>query len=537
MQEREKILVVDDERFNINVLADLLKPHYKVMAAINGEQALKAAGGAKPPDLILLDIMMPEMDGYEVCRRLKESEATRDIPVIFVTAMGQEEDETRGLELGAVDYLTKPISPSIVEARVKTHLALKRTLKDLRAAYDVIEAQKDRMQDELDVAREIQMGMLRTDFPETETYSVRAVLEPAREVGGDLYDFFAVDANRLCFAVGDVSGKGVPAALFMAMAKTLIKSRAKSDPSPASILTHANEELERDNERCMFLTAWLGILDVNSGIVTYTNAGHNRPYVCRPDGGLGVCEAIHGPVVGAAPGVVYGESTLRLDAGDQLLLYTDGVTEARSPSQELYTDPRLEQLLKTTRAETAAERVQTTVDDVWKFQADAEQADDVTVMALQFFGVPKGREALEIRIAGRLEEIQRCNEEFAAFGERLGLASTVLRSVGVALDDLLNNVVSYAFDDDAADHEIVVRAELGPSHLTIEIEDDGRPFNPFGMLTPDTTLGVEEREIGGLGIHLVRNLMDEVAYTRRTDRNVVTLQKSLGAGPEGDADS
>ena len=133
-EEQQKILIVDDERFNVNVLADLLKPNYKIMAAKNGEQALKAARIAHPPDLILLDIMMPEMDGYEVCRRLKGDDATRDIPVIFITAMGETSDETKGLEVGAVDYLTKPISPPIVQARVKTHLALRRNMAELQGA-------------------------------------------------------------------------------------------------------------------------------------------------------------------------------------------------------------------------------------------------------------------------------------------------------------------------------------------------------------------------------------------------------------------
>jgi sigma-B regulation protein RsbU (phosphoserine phosphatase) len=528
-EERQRILIVDDERFNINVLADLLKPNYKVMVAINGAQALKAVGGAKPPDLILLDIMMPEMDGYEVCRRIKADESTRDIPIIFVTAMGQEEDETKGLDVGAADYLTKPISPAIVEARVRTQLALRRNMKDLRAAHAVIEAQRDRMQAELNVGRDIQMSMLRKDFPKTDTYAVHADLQPAKEVSGDLYDFFEVEPGLICFLVGDVSGKGVPAALFMAMTKTLIKSRAASDPSPASILTHVNEELERDNEHCMFVTLWLGIFDANRGLITYTNAGHNRPYVCSADGNVTPIEPIHGPVVAAASGVVYGEDTLQLVAGDQVVLYTDGVTEAWSPAHELYTDPRLERLLENTRAETAEERVRTTMKDVWAFQAEAEQADDVTVLALQYFGTPPGMEthSLKIRLAGRLEEIERCNAEFAAFGETHGLPQGVWRSVAVALDDLLNNVISYAYEDDGANHTILVRIDTNSSKITIQIEDDGRPFNPFGMLTPDISLGVEDREIGGLGIHLIRKLMDEVSYTRRTFRNVVTLRKTI----------
>jgi sigma-B regulation protein RsbU (phosphoserine phosphatase) len=529
VEERQRILIVDDERFNINVLADLLKPNYKVMAAISGAQALKAAHSASPPDLVLLDIMMPEMDGYEVCRRLKEDVATRDIPIIFVTAMGQEEDETKGLELGAADYLTKPISPAIVEARVRTQLALKKNLEDLRGAYAVIEKHKERMQKELDAAREIQMAMLTTDFPETATVCVHAELQAAREVGGDFYDVFELDPGRLCFCVGDVSGKGVGAALFMAMSKTLIKSRAMNDPSPASILTHVNEVLDQDNDACMFVTIWLGILDVNTGLVTYTNGGHNPPYLCRSDGSVEALTEAHGPVVAAVSGMVFKQGQLQLSAGDQLLLYTDGVTEALDPGEALYTEERLERLLKSTSAGTAEERVATTIGDVWKYKADAEQSDDVTVLALQFLGVPAGAEVqtLELRLTGRLEEIERCNTEFGTFSEAHGLPEKTRRSVNLVFDDLLNNVISYGYDDDGANHEILVRVDMSPRELTIQIEDDGRPFNPFNLISPDTELGIEERDIGGLGIHLVRELMDTYAYTRRTDRNVVILRKAL----------
>ena len=153
---KHKILIVDDERFNINVLADLLKPTYKIMSAINGFQALKAARSENPPDLILLDVMMPYLDGYEVCRQLKADESTREIPIIFVTAMGQEADEKKGLELGAADYITKPISPAIVEARVRTQIERKQHLDELQKAYAIINKQKERMEEELNIGRDIQ---------------------------------------------------------------------------------------------------------------------------------------------------------------------------------------------------------------------------------------------------------------------------------------------------------------------------------------------------------------------------------------------
>ena len=193
VETKMKILIVDDERFNINVLHDLLKTDYKTMAAISGKQALKAVESENPPDLILLDIMMPEMDGYEVCTILKSNEKTKDIPVIFVTAMGQTSDETKGLEIGAVDYLTKPISPPIVHARVKAHLKLKKQRDELNAAYRLIDSQKTRMQNELNVGRDIQMSMvpqLFPPYPDRNEFTLHAKLFPAREVGGDFYDYF-----------------------------------------------------------------------------------------------------------------------------------------------------------------------------------------------------------------------------------------------------------------------------------------------------------------------------------------------------------
>jgi len=231
------ILAVDDTPENLDVVKGILSPEYIVKAATSGPMALKIAEKQKP-DLVLLDIMMPDMDGYEVCKRLKENEDTRDIPVIFLTAMDQTTDEKRGFELGAADYMTKPVNPPILKARVGTHLALKQSMDKLQSAYEIIKVHKERMEQELNVAHDIQMSMLPLEFPafpEREEFSVHALLQPAREVGGDFYDFFFINDDEICLIVGDVSGKGVPAALFMAVTKTMIKTQAVDDPSPASI--------------------------------------------------------------------------------------------------------------------------------------------------------------------------------------------------------------------------------------------------------------------------------------------------------------
>jgi len=271
------ILAVDDTPENLDVVKGILSPYYTVKAAINGKMALKIVE-SKLPDLILLDIMMPEMDGYEVCKRIKENPEASKVPIIFLTAKSQTEDEAAGFKIGAADYILKPVSPPILEARVKTHLALKFSMDALNSAYETIKTQKERMQHELDVGRDIQMSMLPLEFPafpDRNEFEIYANLLPAREVGGDFYDFFFIGPDELCFLVADVSGKGVPAALFMAVSKTLIKSRAVDDSSPASVITRVNDELSRDNPESMFVTIFIGIINVKTGELRYTNAGHN----------------------------------------------------------------------------------------------------------------------------------------------------------------------------------------------------------------------------------------------------------------------
>jgi PAS domain S-box-containing protein len=261
-----------------------------------------------------------------------------------------------------------------------------------KLAEDELRNQKERMEDELNIGREIQMSMIPLvfpPFPDHDEFSVFAALEPAREVGGDFYDYYFIDEERFCFCIGDVSGKGVPAALFMAMAKTLIKSRAADDRSTASILTHVNDELSVDNNSCMFVTIFSGILNIRTGDLLYTNAGHNPPYIKRKDGALQCLDERHGPVVGAVEGMVYAEGRHTMEPGDLLLLYTDGVTEAMDVEDRLFSENRLEQLLTSMDTDDAGTVVDNAVAAVRAFEGEAEQADDITVLALEYHGRPE----------------------------------------------------------------------------------------------------------------------------------------------------
>ena len=251
---------------------------------------------------------------------------------------------------------------------------------------------KERMETELNVGREIQMSMVPQKFPafpDREEFDVYATLQPAREVGGDLYDYYFLDKDRLCFCIGDVSGKGVPAALFMAMTKTLIKSRSVDDYSTASIVTHVNDALGEDNPQSMFVTLFLAILNVRTGELLYTNAGHNPSYIRRRSGSVEALKELHGPIVGAMPGLAYKESSMLLGAGDTMLLYTDGVTEAMNKEGEFYSDPRLDGLVDRTSFESTQQLTETVMADVVAFEDGADRADDITILALCFNGTSK----------------------------------------------------------------------------------------------------------------------------------------------------
>jgi sigma-B regulation protein RsbU (phosphoserine phosphatase) len=526
MTERKPIvLVVDDAPENIELLVGCLRDSYKVRAARSGEAALKVANAAEPPDLILLDIMMPGMDGYEVCSRLKSKPDTAQIPVIFVSGLTESVDEAKGLALGAVDYITKPISPPIVEARVRTHLALRRAMKDLQSAYDSIEVQKRRMQSELDVGHEIQMSMLPTAFPRRVEFDVHACVEPAREVGGDFYDCFLAGPDCLCICVADVSDKGVPSALLMAVTKTMIRVRADAVRSPAAILDYVNSALRDGNDACMFVTIYLAMLDLRTGVLVSCNAAHNPPLLRRGSGEVTPLTRRDGSVVGSplnAGG--YTESRIVLAQGDTLLLYTDGVTEAEDPTETQFGTQRLHDLLGGDLPDSMESLVHRVLDEAKAFESGRPQTDDRSVVALRFLGTGDSSTAhFETTVPNALERIQDVSAGFEAFAEEQGIPEAVRQKVHTAIDELLSNAIRYAFDDDAT-HLIGVGITYASSGLELRVSDDGRRFDPFRAPPPQTDLPVMERPEGGLGIHILRRLFDRSDYQRQGNRNVVTLE-------------
>jgi sigma-B regulation protein RsbU (phosphoserine phosphatase) len=278
----------------------------------------------------------------------------------------------------------------------------------------------------------------------------------------------------------------------------------------------------------MFVTIFLAVLDVATGRMTYTNAGHNPPYIKRADGELVRLDNRHGPVIGAVEGIAYREDEENLDPGDLFLMFTDGITEAMDVESALYGEDRLQAILSQRNFDSAEQMVDLLLDDVWEYQGEAEQADDVTVLAVSYNGASARGEIghLALQVRNRTEEINRVNQGINDFAEQHGVPDGDRRRINLIFDELLNNVISYAFDDDQ-EHFIDVAVSLERDRLVVTIADDGRPFNPFGRIPPETDLPVDDREIGGLGLHLVKNVMDEVTYERLGTKNVSTLIKNI----------
>jgi sigma-B regulation protein RsbU (phosphoserine phosphatase) len=392
--EKDVVLVVDDLPDNIALMSSMLSDDYQVKVALNGRKALSIAQSDNPPDIILLDIMMPGMDGYEVCRRLKENESTEAIPVIFVTAMTDIDSEQQGLDLGAVDYITKPVSPPLVLARLKTQLRLykqNRYLDELvqqRTRQLMVETEhRQKLENELQIARDIQMAMLPKQLDggiTTGRCRISAQLRPAKEVGGDFYSIFPIGSHKVIFAIGDVSGKSVPAALFMARACTLLESIGNEGHSPEQILSKINQALCHNNDECMFVTIGCGLLDTQSGELNYASAGHDPPILIQRDNAVSTLDISGGPLIGIYESAEYTLTTTHLQPGEKLLLYTDGITEAFNIEGEMFTEHRLLQTLSGTTAQSIDILVDTLIKKVDDFCKGADQSDDITVVAVSF---------------------------------------------------------------------------------------------------------------------------------------------------------
>ena len=409
----------------------------------------------------------------------------------------------------------------------QSFIDMKRTLQRYLKDLEETTASKERIESELKIAHDIQMSMVPKTFPpfpDRREFDIYATLVPAREVGGDFYDFFFIDDRRLCFAIGDVSGKGVPASLFMALTKTMFRANgSRQNVTAELILSRLNGEICRDNDSCMFVTVFCGVLDVSTGEVEYSNGGHNLPYVVSK-GIVAALPKTGGMALGVSESAEFHTGQLRLEPGDRLVLYTDGVTEAMDKNDRLFSEGRLETILCDMNGLSSKGVIEKVVEEVQGFSKGAPQSDDITILALAYKGPDETAQPnLSVTLRNDLSELQRLNQIVTEFSERHGMPSELVFRVTLALEEIITNVISYGYDDQA-EHEISLRLSWEDPFLKLALEDDARPFNPLEVAAPDIAKPLAERQIGGLGIHLVREMMDELEYRRENDKNVLMLK-------------
>jgi len=373
---RAMILIVDDAPANLRLLSQMLSQQgYGVRAAASGARAL-ASIAAEPPDLILLDVRMPGMDGYEVCDRVKADAKTHDIPIIFISALDATEDKVRAFAGGGVDYITKPFQVDEVLARVRTHLALRQLQRELQEA-------NQRMEHELRLAGRLQATFLPDTPPTIPGWQIALMLQPAGAASGDFYDIARLSRGRWGILMADVVDKGVSAAIYMVLCWSLIRTYAVDYPEhPERVLQEANRRLlaTRANE---FVTVFYGVLDPATGALVYANAGHCPPLVLS---------AGHGPVrqlarTGIPLGIdhnhEWNRAAVELAPGDALVLYTDGITEAQDRTHELLGEERLARCIEEHRGDSAQEVMSGILTCRREFVGSAPQSDDIALMVVR----------------------------------------------------------------------------------------------------------------------------------------------------------
>lgn len=393
------------------------------------------------------------------------------------------------------------------------------TVTTLKHYIDEAAARFDK---DLEIAKQIQQSALPSVFPpypNRKDFSIYASMNAAKEVGGDFYDFYLVDENHLAFVVADVSGKGIPGAMFMMTSKTLIKSFAESGLPVHEVLTNVNTQLCQNNEAGMFVTAWMGILDLQTGLIKFANAGHNPPLVKHKDGSYEFLKGKVNFVLAGMDMVKYKEQELQLQPGDEIYLYTDGVTEAHNSNKELFGENRLLESLNSTKGMSVEDICKKVKEDVDAFVCDAEQFDDITMLCVQLNEIDSYN---GITVVPSMETVPQVAEFMETEMEKFEISPKISMKMLIAIDEIYSNIVRYSGATEA-----IVSIKKSDNTLKLQFKDNGKPYNPLDSKEPDITASAEDRSIGGLGIFMVKKMLDKVEYKYVDNYNILTLTKNL----------
>ena len=398
-----------------------------------------------------------------------------------------------------------------------TVATLKRYIADAAARIDK----------ELEYAKQIQLSALPTNFPAGEDYSIYAQMIAAKEVGGDFYDFYKLGDTTVAFLAADVSGKGIPAAMFMMTAKTIIKDLAESGMAVNDIFTRANDKLCENNEADMFVTAWMGILDLQTGIMKYANAGHNPPLLKHADGSFAYLRSRAGFVLAGMEGFQYRVNELQLKAGDRLFLYTDGVPEATNAASELYGEDRLLTFMNQNSAATATDLLPALKSDIDAFVGEAPQFDDITMLMFDYKPQKGGAFMTSKTFPASTDALPDVLEFVEQTLESCECSMKNQTGICVAIEEVFVNVANYAYGEESGDAILDIAFDEATRDVTFRLIDQGTPFDPLQKPDPDITLSIEERQIGGLGIFIVKKTMDTVRYAYEDGKNILTMIKKI----------
>lgn len=417
-----------------------------------------------------------------------------------------------------------------------------RNLKNYITDLTNITAEKERIGAELNIATQIQGSMLPCifpAFPDKIEFNIHALMHPAKEVGGDFYDFFLTDSNHLAIVIADVAGKGVPAALFMVITKTLIKNHAQAGESPAEIFTNTNRQLCENNEADMFVTAWMGILELDTGKFIYANAGHNPPLLKKANGQFEYLKSRPGFVLAGLEGLQYKQNEIYLDKNDVLFLYTDGVTEATNEENQLYSEKKLMNLLNKSKQTEPKEILKTVSTDINNFVKTAPQFDDITMLAIKINTKMDSNSdhnidphtdiilenAKTITLPAILDEIPNIVEFIGTCLDEYDIALKVKIQLDIAIDEIYSNIAKFAYTDSPGKATISCIADKENNRLQLIFMDKGLPYNPLEADDPDITLSADEREVGGLGLFMVKKIMDHITYEYKNHTNILIVEK------------
>ena len=384
-----------------------------------------------------------------------------------------------------------------------------------------------RIDKELEYAKQIQLSALPTNFPENDDFKIYAQMIAAKEVGGDFYDFYKLNDTTVAFLAADVSGKGIPAAMFMMTAKTIIKDLAESGMPVNDIFTKANEKLCENNESGMFVTAWMGILNLTTGNLHFANAGHNPPLLKRANSEFEYLKTRAGFVLAGMEGVRYRVGELTLSPGDRLFLYTDGVPEATNAENKLYGEDRLLSFMNQNSTVEATSFLPALKANIDEFVGEAPQFDDITMLMFDYKPKQGGVQMINKTFPAKIEVLSDVLGFVDQTLESYGCPMKTQTAICVAIEEVFVNVAHYAYGDGEGDMTLGIGFDTESREITFRMADKGTPFDPLKKPDPDITLSAEEREIGGLGIFITKKTMDTVKYAYENGENILTMIKKI----------